>query len=856
MNSDEPTTKRMQVKVLYSFNNTTTVFLSRSSHQYVVKIAQIPMMSLTNDQESEMMTVGAFDLKACVQQIIKSSPENFKLHSEDYAVYYKDITEQPDEPFVSNGELSNLINSSKQLLIPGRVCQNLSATYLFGDKSNASSLTLEIRLKLHTIEGSSLSNQQAPQIQQQQQTQVPQSQGQLYYSHHSSQKRSNESPVNIPQKRSRPVASNSASSSSALAAAKATRTKSLPIFNNIPSQTMFNIMNHDKMNTTSRYDSKSVQDRFKLAPFLQAKIIDKPMKKHRKSVEQPQRAMRTRSMISLAPVMISSPITEEQLSDSTDDTEYRENRDVLEEEEEEDDAELEELSPYTPQQPPYNSSDSNSANNNEMMISSSNAATNKNIDNFQSLPDLEDLDSKRTHTIPHTKLPKNHGLSCVNSNCATISSITWRYFETEFRPNYFAIHRAKEFDKKHYDGMFGPLCNACYLFLRNKGFMRPENVVKKYLQQQRYKKELKNREELTDLNYQSSNHQNNPNRISHREKPQNLSAIAMRKSSQYASSPVISHTNKFPTPSHTPSVINQVIQNNQANNYNPSESRQTPNYNDLNDFMNQINSFGGPLTDIDPLPQDLYGVTPPMMATKSNTRVINLYDDGEDKENCPPSEIERNSPNTESLEEFDNIIAKSFNQGSEKSSPMGQTEWINNLFAVPTPKDQVTPLDSKSPTDGDNDKVHPNLPHLKTFSTKRSSPRLKVKNSVVANMPSSPLLTSRPNSDELESFLNDDHVNHYSEMDDEINELVTGNQQLFHSSSSPNVASRNDTGTLNISWTNQNTTSNDKNSSGKIGSTPNTELYSNDDMGDQTHTFIKARANLDIDFDKEKVGNL
>ena len=66
---------------------------------------------------------------------------------------YKDITEQPEEPFVANGVLSSLVNSSKSHLIPGRVCQNLSASFLFGDKSNVSPLTLEIRLKLHTIEG-------------------------------------------------------------------------------------------------------------------------------------------------------------------------------------------------------------------------------------------------------------------------------------------------------------------------------------------------------------------------------------------------------------------------------------------------------------------------------------------------------------------------------------------------------------------------------------------------------------------------------------------------------------------------------------------------------------------------------
>ena len=45
--------------------------------------------------------------------------------------------------------------------------------------------------------------------------------------------------------------------------------------------------------------------------------------------------------------------------------------------------------------------------------------------------------------------------------------------------------------------------------------------------------------------------------------------------------------------------------------------RGSPDYSDL---LHQINVYGGPSTDIDPLP----GATPPMVATKSNTRVINV----------------------------------------------------------------------------------------------------------------------------------------------------------------------------------------------------------------------------------------
>ncbi|KAK6457033.1 uncharacterized protein RJT20DRAFT_117010 [Scheffersomyces xylosifermentans] len=818
--SEEPVYKRMQIKVLYSFNNNSTVFLSRSKNQYSVKTAQIPMMSniATESGEQEMITLGAFDLKGCVQQIIKSSPENFKLHSEDYAVYYKDITEQPEEPFVANGELSALIASSKTHLIPGRVCQNLSASFLFGDKSSASPLTLEIRLKLHTIEGQASQMSQKPQIQQNQ-SQVEQ------------KKRMNESHTNTyPQKRPAPQQHSMTSASSVGSAVKATRTKSLPIFNNIPNQTMFNIMNADKLNQTSRYDSKSVQDRFKSAPFLSAKIIDKPVRKHRRNMELPQRAMRTRSMVNQTPIMMSSPINEEPMSDSTDDTEYRENQEILDEEEE-DEGDFDEPSPYTPQQPPYKNQESNSS-------------STSNSEQFQSLPDLEDLDSKRTHTIPHTKLPKGHGLICVNSNCATVSSITWRYFETEFRPNYFAIHRAKEFDKKHYDGMFGPLCNACYLFLRNKGFMRPENVVKKYLQQQRYKRELKNREEYTEI--VSGGH--SMNMEAPKERSGSLSAIAIRKSSQYASSPVVSSSNRFPTPSHTPSAINQVIQNSSNKNHQGNDghnnNNKTPNYGDLNDFMNQLNDFGGPLTDIDPLPQDQQGVTPPMMATKSNTRVINLYDDGEDKENCPPSDI--HIPTKESLQEFESMIAKSFTTGSEKSSPVNN-EWINAIFTQPTPNDQITPLDSKTPLDQEKEESssHPNMPILKTFTNPNN--KLNNKKAMVINMPSSPLLTSHQASDDLGSYLGSDSKNdNYEKLEKEIDDLVANNGNMFdQASSSPKRASRTDTTNSTMSWNNKDTNRSHSNSGNGVdqGSTPSTDFYSNDDV---LPSHGKGRNNINI----------
>lgn len=682
----------MQVKVLYSFNDNPTVFLSRSRQQHSVKVVQIPCGEGAEDQ---MITLGAFDLRSCVNQITKNSPENFNLQAEDYAVYYKDITEQPDEPFVGNGVLSSLIGSAKSHVVPGRVCQNLSASFLFGDK-NSSSLTLEIKLKLHTIEKLHDAAQPA--------------------------KRENSFVDLDPAKRVKKAKAPSASSS--VPAARATRTKSLPIFYHPHNQQIHNIINADKSNAPSRYDSKSVQDRFKLAPFMQAKILDDPasLRKKKRSSDEPQRAVRTRSMLANTSAFTStpgttSPIQEEMYSDETDDTEYNDRNNAIEEgdEEEEDDAfdERSDNSPYTPQQPPYKPLH----------------------DQFESLPDFESL-GKKTHTIPNSKLPHDHGLICINENCSTDRSITWRYFEQKNHPPSLALLTAEKFDKSLYKGMFGPLCNACYLFLRTKGFMRPPAVVKKYLQQQRYKKEQRDG------------------------KPR-LDSVGSAKA-ESSSSPFP----RFVTPSHTPSMINQVIENNK----NKGKSVSNSNYNDLNEFMNQLNSFGGPLTDIDPLPQD-QGITPPMIATKSNTRVINLYDDQEDKENQPPSD-----EGADDSHDFERLIKRSFSS-DKHSSPNSQ--WIDTLFVQPTPKDG----DKPTPIDG---------PKMRTF-TVRSSPHK------AGNMPSSPLVK--------------DSV---YDLDEELNQLVSNHQDYFDVSSPATKATRSNT---TMSWSH---------SYRKQGSTPNTELYSDE----------------------------
>lgn len=164
---------------------------------------------------------------------------------------------------------------------------------------------------------------------------------------------------------------------------------------------------------------------------------------------------------------ISSPINEEPYSDDPD---YNIIEDHIPNEDDESIGENSSASsPYTPQQPPYKPPTPTQ------------------------LPD--DLDSIRSHTIQSSKLPSNHGLVCINECCRTSTSVNWRYFETEYRSEYSKLLTASKFDKSDYEGMLGPLCNACFLFYKNKGFMRPEHVVRKYIHQQRYNAKLRNKKQ-------------------------------------------------------------------------------------------------------------------------------------------------------------------------------------------------------------------------------------------------------------------------------------------------------------------------------------------------------------------------
>ena len=117
---------------------------------------------------------------------------------------------------------------------------------------------------------------------------------------------------------------------------------------------------------------------------------------------------------------ISSPINEEPYSDDPD---YNAHEDNFQNDDEVSSGGNSSVtSPYTPQQPPYKPPTPTQ------------------------LPD--DLDSIRSHTIQSSKLSDNHGLVCINECCRTTSSINWRYFETEYRPEYSKLLTAHKFERE------------------------------------------------------------------------------------------------------------------------------------------------------------------------------------------------------------------------------------------------------------------------------------------------------------------------------------------------------------------------------------------------------------------------
>ena len=122
---------------------------------------------------------------------------------------------------------------------------------------------------------------------------------------------------------------------------------------------------------------------------------------------------------------------------------------------------------------------------------------------------------------------------------------------------------------------------------------------------------------------------------------------------------------------------------------------------------------------------------------------------------------------------------------------------------------------------------------LKTFST---NAKLNNKNATVLNMPSSPLLTSHQNSDDMQGFFGSDITSkqgRYGDLDKELDDLVSENRHVFEqTTSSPKRATRADTTNLIMSWNNKSATRSHSISGYAIeqGSTPTTDFFSNDDV--------------------------
>lgn len=140
-------------------------FLARSNDLSDVKTAKIPISG-----QSSMMTLGVVSMRNVLLPILYSSPELFGDASIDYSVYVKDISEE-DEPFVGHGLFTKLIVQNlnqfdDEILIPGRVCSNFAALL---SNRGGSSETLEVKLRLARVRSNRQQNRDAnPQPQQQQ----------------------------------------------------------------------------------------------------------------------------------------------------------------------------------------------------------------------------------------------------------------------------------------------------------------------------------------------------------------------------------------------------------------------------------------------------------------------------------------------------------------------------------------------------------------------------------------------------------------------------------------------------------------------------------------------------------------
>ncbi|ODV87325.1 hypothetical protein CANARDRAFT_5872 [[Candida] arabinofermentans NRRL YB-2248] len=137
----QPYNQQVILKVLYSFDSTTT-FLVRSSKAISSKVIQLP-----SKQPYNGTTIGCIDIKKCVGLVSEMSPEKF-LQNTDYSIYSKDVVE-PDEPFVGHGLYSKIIDKRVAVLVTGRICKNFVSLYTSGAQAAD---TLEVRLRFNIVE--------------------------------------------------------------------------------------------------------------------------------------------------------------------------------------------------------------------------------------------------------------------------------------------------------------------------------------------------------------------------------------------------------------------------------------------------------------------------------------------------------------------------------------------------------------------------------------------------------------------------------------------------------------------------------------------------------------------------------
>jgi hypothetical protein len=272
-------------------------------------------------------------------------------------------------------------------------------------------------------------------------------------------------------------------------------------------------------------------------------------------------------------------------------------------------------------------------------------------------------------------------------HCKTYESKSWRWKESDD------------------DSKRGLLCYQCHHYWKSNGVMRPQRLINRQ-NQSRQKKKEKN---------------------------------------QASSSPTSSGNDTMPT-SGTPFGGDKSAKELPSQYYSNSSDPM----HELDEMVSELDFHFGPMTDIDPLPQEMVG---------------------EDKENIPPRpsiQQQRQPPpppvsvrRASRQTSFEKMLAKSFS-GVPPPVSHSPGDWMTDLFHTePTPKDQDQLENNVTPRDFDNtprdittcntlpcNEESPESDPVKAQQQQQTQQNNKLK--VSAAMPSSPLMMV-PESDELSS---------------------------------------------------------------------------------------------------------